>query len=301
MHRLHVKIFLWFWLGVVVVSGTLVTLTELTHSRAEDDRHWREKYGPRVDLWARQETHILRTQGLGGARRRTSGRFRAIPASCNYIFDAARPRSARAAGAAPVPTIVASLAQSPRMDAARRSPHERIIAEKVIDANGNPYVVVVDFPGPSILTAVAVRVPVRRSQTRDGSTQRRSLRLAAVLGVAGHVLFRARAPHRQTHRPAALGDAQDRQRAAGDAHRSAACSIGATSSPTLGHDFNRMADGSSTSSRRNGSCSSDVSHALRSPLARLNVALGLARRHSAPGAVEASRSHRARNRAPEHA
>jgi multidrug efflux system membrane fusion protein len=31
---------------------------------------------------------------------------------------------------------------------------------------------------------------------------------------------------------------------------------------------------------------SDVSHALRSPLARLNVALGLARRHSAPGARE---------------
>jgi two-component system sensor histidine kinase CpxA len=30
----------------------------------------------------------------------------------------------------------------------------------------------------------------------------------------------------------------------------------------------------------------DVSHALRSPLARLNVALGLARRHSAPGAAE---------------
>jgi two-component system sensor histidine kinase CpxA len=31
---------------------------------------------------------------------------------------------------------------------------------------------------------------------------------------------------------------------------------------------------------------SDVSHALRSPLARLNVALGLARRHSAPGIGE---------------
>ena len=38
MHRLHVKIFLWFWLGVLVVSGTLVSLTELSHSRAEDDR-----------------------------------------------------------------------------------------------------------------------------------------------------------------------------------------------------------------------------------------------------------------------
>jgi two-component system sensor histidine kinase CpxA len=54
----------------------------------------------------------------------------------------------------------------------------------------------------------------------------------------------------------------------------------------LGHDFNRMADRIEdlvTAQRR---LLSDVSHALRSPLARLNVALGLARRHSAPGAAE---------------
>ena len=31
-------------------------------------------------------------------------------------------------------------------------PVERIIAERVIDANGNPYVVVVDFPPPSVLS-----------------------------------------------------------------------------------------------------------------------------------------------------
>jgi hypothetical protein len=68
MRRLDFKIFLWFWLGVIVVSATLVTLTELTHSRTQDDASWRTKYGPRVDLWARQETHILRTQGPRGAR-----------------------------------------------------------------------------------------------------------------------------------------------------------------------------------------------------------------------------------------
>lgn len=63
MHRLYVKIFLWFWMGVIVVSVTLATMTALTHSRAEDDRRWREKYGPRVDLWARQEVGILHTSG----------------------------------------------------------------------------------------------------------------------------------------------------------------------------------------------------------------------------------------------
>ena len=31
MRRLHVKVFLWFWVGVLIVSGTLVSLTELSH------------------------------------------------------------------------------------------------------------------------------------------------------------------------------------------------------------------------------------------------------------------------------
>src|SRR6185295_2695342 len=86
--RLHVKVFLWFWLGVVVVSGTLIGLTELTHSRAEDDTMWREKYGPRVDLWARQETHILRTQGPA-ALETYVGSFQSDPGVRNYIFDGA--------------------------------------------------------------------------------------------------------------------------------------------------------------------------------------------------------------------
>jgi len=84
--RLHIKVFLWFWLGVVVVSGTLIGLTELTHSRAQDDRLWQEKYGPRVDLWARQETHILRTQG-SSALEEYVGSFQADPGVLNYMFD----------------------------------------------------------------------------------------------------------------------------------------------------------------------------------------------------------------------
>src|ERR1044072_7782700 len=84
--RLHVKLFLWFWLGVVVVSATLIGATELTHSRTEDDRLWREKYGPRVDLWARQETHILRTKG-SAALEEYVGSFQADPGMANYMFD----------------------------------------------------------------------------------------------------------------------------------------------------------------------------------------------------------------------
>ena len=54
----------------------------------------------------------------------------------------------------------------------------------------------------------------------------------------------------------------------------------------LGHDFNRMAARIEELVTAQRHLLSDVSHALRSPLARLNVALGLARRHSAVGAGE---------------
>ena len=143
--RLHIKVFLWFWLGVVVVSGTLIGLTELTHSRAQDDRLWREKYGPRVDLWARQETHILRTKGSGGAR----GVRRIVPERSGRAelhvrrqrARGVRPHAAAAGARRCVDALMQSAGWTQHVD-----PVERIIAERVIDANGNPYVVVVDFP-----------------------------------------------------------------------------------------------------------------------------------------------------------
>jgi hypothetical protein len=150
MHRLHVKIFLWFWVSVVVVSATLVTLTELTYSRAEDDRHWAAKYGPRVDLWARQETRILRTEGTAALERYVSS-FESDPGVLNYIFDADEQevlgRQADPLVVGVVRSLAAAAGGTQRVDA-----EQRIIAEKIVDARGTPYVVVVDFPSPSILT-----------------------------------------------------------------------------------------------------------------------------------------------------
>jgi two-component system sensor histidine kinase CpxA len=281
MHRLHVKIFLWFWLGVVVVSGTLVTLTELTHSRAEEDRQWREKYGPRVDLWARQETHIFRTQG-SAALQTYVGSFQSDPGVRNYIFDANGRELLGRQAAAPVPRVVASLRQSPKwtqdVDAG-----ERIIAEKVVDANGDPYVVVVDFPGPSILTRSLFEF---LSPDLNGGLNRTSVaRLAAVLTVAGMFCFMLA---RHIARPI------DRLRSATRkiANQQLEARVDAQvlnrhdELADLGLDFNCMAERIEHLVTAQRHLLSDVSHALRSPLARLNVALGLARRSSAPSASE---------------
>jgi two-component system sensor histidine kinase CpxA len=282
MHRLHVKIFLWFWVGVVVVSGTLVTLTELTHSRAEDDRQWREKYGPRVDLWARQETHIFRTQG-SSALQTYVGSFQSDPGVHNYIFDADGHELLGRQADAPVLHIVGSMGRSPGWTQVVDA-RERIIAEKIIDALDDPYVVVVDYPGPSILARSLFEF-LSADLSGGGLNRTALVRLAAVLMVAGlfcFVLARHIAGPIDRLRSATRRIANEQLQARVDQtvlnrHDELAA---------LGRDFNCMAERIEHLVTAQRHLLSDVSHALRSPLARLNVALGLARRNSAPAASE---------------
>jgi two-component system sensor histidine kinase CpxA len=279
--RLHIKVFLWFWLGVVVVSATLIGLTELTHSRAQDDRLWQEKYGPRVDLWARQETHILRTKG-SVALEEYVGSFQADPGVLNYMFDAngheVFDRDAPQPVLAMVDTLMQSSGWTQRVD-----PGERIIAERAIDANGTPYVVVVDFPEPSVLSR-----PLFELLSADFSgrpTRASAVRLAAVIGVAGifcFVLARHIAAPIDRLRSATKKIAHERLETRID---EGVLNRG-DELADLGRDFNGMADRIETLVTAQRQLLADVSHALRSPLARLNVALGLARRHSVAGVGE---------------
>jgi two-component system sensor histidine kinase CpxA len=279
--RLHIKLFLWFWLGVVVVSGTLIGLTELTHSRAHDDRLWQEKYGPRVDLWARQETHILRTKG-SVALEEYVGSFQADPGVLNYMFDGDGREVFDRQAPKPVLAIVDALMQSPGWTQ-RVDPAERMIAERVIDANGKPYVVVVDFPEPSVLSR-----PLFELLSADLSgrpTRASAVRLAVVIGVAGMFCF-VLARH--------IAAPIDRLRSATKkiAHEHLETRVDhavlnrGDELADLGHDFNGMADRIETLVTAQRQLLADVSHALRSPLARLNLALGLARRHSVPAIGE---------------
>jgi two-component system sensor histidine kinase CpxA len=279
--RLHIKIFLWFWLGVVVVSGTLVGLTELTSSRAQDDRLWREKFGPRVDLWARQETHILRTKGPA-ALEEYVGSFQADPGVLNYMFDGGGHEVFDRQPPQSVAAVVDALMQADGWTQ-RVDPAERIIAERVIDANGSPYVVVVDFPQPSVLSR-----PLFELLSADFSgrpTRASAVRLAAVVAVAGILCF-VLARH--------IAAPIDRLRLA--TRKIAHAELGTRIErdvlnrgdelAALGHDFNGMADRIELLLTAQRQLLSDVSHALRSPLARLNLALGLARRHSVAGVGE---------------
>ena len=269
MHRLFFKIFLWFWLGIVAVSGTLVMLTQLTHSRVEDDRRWHQRYGPRVDLWARQEAHILRVEGTASLEKYVNS-FQSSPGVRNYIFDSA---GHEVLGRDAPPPVMRALAEMNQSSQPRQQFYddERIIAQKIITVTGVPYVVVLDFPEPTLLSRSLFELLF------EDLDKAAIARLFAVLAVAGIVCFWLA---RQIVSPI------DRLRVAtreiANEHLETRVDSRVLTRrdelADLGRDFDRMAERIEalvTSHRR---FLADASHALRSPLARLNVALALVRR-----------------------
>jgi two-component system sensor histidine kinase CpxA len=179
--------------------------------------------------------------------------------------------------------IVAAMSESPG-GAQHVDEGQRIIAEKIVDARGTRSVVVVCFPAPSILSRSLFDL---LAADLDGSGVRTGamVRLLAVLTVAGVLCF-VLARHlaspinrlRSATRAIANEQLQTRvdKRVLGRRDELA----------DLGRDFDRMAERIEHLVTAQRQLLADVSHALRSPLARLNVALGLARRRSEPATSE---------------
>jgi two-component system sensor histidine kinase CpxA len=268
MRRLFYKIFLWFWLAIIVVSVTLVGLTASEHSRASEDEHWRNKYGPVVDLWAQREGEVLDRDGRDGLKQYLS-RFVLDPGVHEYMFNASGAEILARSVPDRVVQIalqVASLsATDPQFFTA-----ERIIAEKIIGSNGHAYVVVVTYPQPSVLRRRLFEFLFADIVTRD------VLRLLVVVSVAGLFCFWLA---RQITNPIAKLRLATRE-IANERLKTRVDEQVLTRRDELadlGRDFDRMAqrlDLLVTAQRR---LLADVSHTLRSPLARLSVALGLAR------------------------
>ena len=271
--RLVPKIFLWFWLAIVAVGATLVALTEVTHSRARDDELWRGRYGPRVDLWARQATQIFEGEGTAALRKYIAS-FEVPPGRHNYLFDA---DGHEVLGQDVPPQVLKVLeATGDAANAEQRFfPKDRIIAEKIVGPTGRPHVVIVSFPQPSLMYSPLSDF-LSEDLGRDGA-----IRLVAILVVAGALCFWLA---RQITSPI------DKLRAATRelANDHLATRVDRTilsrgdELADLGNDFDRMAERIETLVGAQRRLLSDVSHTLRSPLARLNLALGLARQQANP-------------------
>lgn len=277
MNSLFFKIFLWFWLGIVVVSATLVTSAALIRSRSAEEERWRQKYQLTLDLRSQHEVDSFERSGVAETSKYIGSLEQRDP-MVNYLFDAQGHEALGRQVPARVSKIFASLSQAPP-----GQPYffnqERIMAKRVVGPSGRPYLFVITFPPRPFLPHSMVQFLFQDVATEG------ILRVVVVVLIAGiFCLWLAR------HISGPIGKLRIAAREITSGHLDARVDERVVNRhdelADLGSDFNRMAERISALVTAQRRLLADVSHELRSPLTRLNLALGLARQRTSPEALE---------------
>jgi two-component system sensor histidine kinase CpxA len=263
MHGLFFKIFIWFWLAMASVGAALVVTVALTESEPVVAR-WREAAGNSLALFAYSAAEAYEQ---GGQSKLTDYLTR-LEQTTHISAFLIEERGREVAGQA-VPDNALSLAAIAQSSDRAQFSFERLTtwaARSTVSPSGARYVLVAEMP-----------------RGRFGALRREpgtvALRLVAVAIVAGLVCYGLA---RYITLPVLRLSEATRRVAAGDL----AARVGSKSSrrrdelASLGRDFDRMAERIESLMLAHRRLLGDISHELRSPLARLNVALGLARQQA---------------------
>ncbi|MBZ5701859.1 MAG: HAMP domain-containing protein [Acidobacteriia bacterium] len=279
MRRLFYKIFLWFWLGMVLVSATLIASTALTHSRSAEDERWRQRYAPILELRAQRTAELYDRDGASALEKYLSSPERERRDSVrDYLFDEAGREVLGRQAPDRVLRVLAEARQSPGGQP-RFFTQERVAAELTAGPSGRPYLFVTAFP-PRAMVPRSLSRFLFADLDREGI-----MRLVAVLLVAGIFCFWL-----ARHIASPIGKLRLATREIANEHLGVRVDGHVLNRrdelAELARDFNRMAERIEALITAQRNLLADVSHELRSPLSRLNLALGLARRRAAPEAVE---------------
>lgn len=289
MRSLFLKVFLWFWLAMVLIVGALVVTSYLTRSER----------GPRPPqfvagvMWVYTQSAVASYE-RGGAEALTeflnhAERDAGIRAR---LFDAeGRELSGRAA-AAEEQEVAAEAVRTAR-PATRRS-GSLIYEAQPAPARGQPrYVFVAAFPfgpaGPPEFAGAGTPPrppgpPGLLNFIRGDSTSAFVARVVVVVLTAGALCYLLAL---YLVSPVGKLRALTRQLAGGDLSARVGPLLGRRRDELaeLGHDFDAMAARIEALLGAQGRLLRDISHELRSPLARLSVALDLARKRAGPDAA----------------
>jgi signal transduction histidine kinase len=271
MRSLFLKIFLSFWLAMVLVSATLIASVIATQSQFKAMRA--EEFDRTVmPVVASRAADILDDHGMGALADFLNSLENTLHWQA-YLFD----DEGKEILSQPSPPEVDAIAQSALQTNETgfvTSHGTRFAATRTTGSTGTHYVLVIGTHIESV------------TEVLNAPIQTQIIRAAAVFFIAGVVCFwltrYITAPilhlRAATHR-LATGHLSTRVgEAAGNRHDELA---------ELSRDFDHMAEQieSLISSQRR--LLADISHELRSPLARLTVALGLARLHANPESASA--------------
>lgn len=265
MQSLFLKFFLSFWLVVVLISATLA-FTFLLGQSKDDAEHAREIDSVLTPLIASRTAEIYEQKGSAALSEYLKDFDKKMPWT-PYFFD---DRGTQLYGSTPSPAVldIASRAQHQQDTLISSAEGRKIVAQEITSAiPGHHFVLVLQedstAPGArsflhatpqiqlfralaTVLIIGAVCFALARYMTNPIS------RLRRVTGELAEGNLNARVAGNVVNRRDELGD--------------------------LSRDFNFMAEHIQALVLSQRRLTSDISHELRSPLARLSVALGLARR-----------------------
>ena len=275
---LFLKIFIWFWLAMALISVALLITVALTESHQVDMR-WRQTTGSAVRVYALTAAQMYERDGQGALVIYLQ-RVEQTAQMETRIYDA---RGVEVSGrvATQETKHLADLAQrmsandEPLFDFRAEPTPVALVAQKVYGNGGAYYVLVSQMPREKI----AWLFP---------NTRTFLIRLAVVVLTAGLVCFGLA---RYLASPVEVLRAEVRRLAGGDLSARVGPRVGAAKDELadLSRDFDSMAAQIETLVMSQRRLLGDISHELRSPLVRLSLALGLAKRRAeseAPSLIE---------------
>ena len=255
---LYLKIFLWFWIAMIIINVVLfaaVALTRPTPTR----RSWRDlaQTGPN----AQRAAEIYEQSGPGALSAALQATEKASGVSATFFDENGRELSGRA-----VPQKAQELsakATETRDIEFNFEVENTLVARPVLSANGQRYIYVAHIPRPPF----------------QPSFQTLGLRLLVILVIGGIFCYWL---SRYLTTPLLKLRTTTNELAEGNLGARVSTKLAKRRDEVgqLGRDFNSMAERLESMVKAQQRLLGDISHELRSPLARLGVALGLARQRS---------------------
>ena len=255
---LYLKIFIWFWLAMIIINVVLFAAVALTRP-TPTGRSWRDltQVGPN----AQKAAEIFEQSGSAALTSALAATEKTSGVSATFFDETGRELSGRTVPAGAT-ELIAKAAQSREIEfnfAGRNT----LVARPVLSAKGQRYTYVAYIP----------RAPFQPSLQTLG------MRLLVVLVIGGIFCYWLA---RYLTTPILKLRTTTNELAEGNLGARVASKLTKRRDEVgqLGRDFNVMAERLETMVKAQQRLLADISHELRSPLARLGVALGLARQRS---------------------
>jgi len=264
---LFLKIFLWFWLAIALIVGAVMVVNWSTQTEPLV-RQWQTFVGEAVNTNSLTAMQIYDNEGRKGLNEYLNRISNLERVNAVGFFDTNLQKIAGGEVSTEAKELLLAALQSDNVEFTRL-PEQTLAARKVQSTNGTAFVFVIQLKRPPHTSLL--------SELRN-----RTLQILAVIFTAGLVCYGLA---RYLSSPIGKLRRATQKFAEGDLKTRVASEVGKRRDElaSLARDFDEMAERIENLLYSQKRLTQDISHELRSPLARLNVALELAKQKSDNG------------------